>query len=244
MKDERPRWRIETDARRPWGCTAEYLGRERVTQIAQRWNAYAYAGNDPIRYVDPDGKEYDLSKCDDRFKAGLVRVEGRGGTGKKLLDDFAKVPKKVGGVVKAGAGWELISPTKKSLGFMYAPPTKLEPDEKIWRATGAVSIKLIGGWSEDKYHKVEIFLGTKSLPEGAKVFEGLNDDQFIELFIIHETAHLLGYDEDTADQFARDYLDEFVPPKEKEDKGPRPGERPVDPDVGPWLPQNREDSGL
>jgi RHS repeat-associated protein len=75
-----------------------YTWRENLVD-PQRWNRYAYARNNPLRYTDPDGKEIalaaNLSKGDAKFiVSALTQIAGRP-SGREALTTLINDPSRI-----------------------------------------------------------------------------------------------------------------------------------------------------
>jgi RHS repeat-associated protein len=188
---------------------------------AQRWNRYTYAGKNPLRYFDPDGREY--TEVDTRFAAGIRGIRSSGSaTGNKTLDAFAKNTSNPStGKVSDGAAWGVRDANDKDVGRVFKADGSRPTKQEITDAGGVKAVPRAGESSAaerddqgnvTKEGFVAVYLGSKQYDPSAA---GMTDQQFVEKIIVHETTHQNGATEQEADTAEADYVKETKKPDEE-----------------------------
>ena len=178
----------------------------------QRWNAFTYAGNNPVRNFDPNGQDY--VKADAAFKAGMEFIRFSGSvTGNGVMNRFEanKVNPAVG-QVESNAAWIVRNPKGENVGSIRKQPGESGPKRSEVAAQGGTWPPVLQGGASVTAEQskslgdTRVFAGSQSRSTDAA--DRMPQGQFIAKEIVHETTHQNGEGEPTADANEAAFVDE------------------------------------
>jgi RHS repeat-associated protein len=172
--------------------------------VPQSWNRYTYSGNNPVRFFDPDGREYTSEKGKALKKAVKETGSEAGG---EVVDKADAKEEKIDVQESDKALVAVVDPATGAVG-----KTKEVSSDKIDDAKSDLSeglkegqeVQVVAGNYEQKKDSegnvtgsvITIYMGSQA--DGPEQLRDLNKDAYKQTVFVHESAHAIGKNEDGA----------------------------------------------